>query len=53
MTSGLAGKKGDEMSMLFEISAEAGLLKVVATGEFSLPVAKCTFLEMFEAVALH
>jgi len=41
------------MSMLIEIHPEAGLLNVVAMGEFSLEEAKHTFLQMLEAVALH
>ena len=37
--------------MLLEIATEAGLLQVTARGEFSLPEAKRTFVEMLEAVA--
>jgi hypothetical protein len=44
---------GDKMRMLIEIHSNAGLLKVVATGKFSLKEAKRTFLQMLEAVALH
>ena len=39
------------MSMILKISAESGVLHVVATGEFSLAEAKRTFIEMLEAVA--
>jgi hypothetical protein len=41
------------MSMLLDINAEAGLLYVVVTGEFSLAEAERTFLQMLEAVAVH
>lgn len=41
------------MSMLLEIRPESGLLKVEATGRFSLKEAKRTFLEMLDAVARH
>jgi hypothetical protein len=41
------------MSMTLRISAGSGLLRVVATGEFSLAEAERTFLEMLDAVAKH
>jgi hypothetical protein len=41
------------MSMLQEINADSDLLRVRATGEFSLDEAKRNFLEMMEAVVLH
>ena len=41
------------MSMLLEMHFESGLLKAVATGQFSLEEAKRTFLQLLEAVALH
>jgi len=41
------------MSMLQEIRPYGDLLRVNATGEFSLEEAKRNFLEMMEAVALH
>jgi hypothetical protein len=39
--------------MILRISAESGLLRVIATGEFSLAEAKRTFLEILDAVAQH
>jgi len=39
--------------MTFDIQPEPGYLNVVATGRFSLPEAKRTFLQMLEAIALH
>ena len=39
--------------MILRISAESGLLRVIATGEFSLEEAERTFLEILDAVALH
>ena len=41
------------MSMLLEIHPEPRLLRVVATGAFSLGEGKRTFLQMIEAVHLH
>jgi hypothetical protein len=41
------------MSIRQEMHFESGLLKVVATGEFSLEEAKRAFLEMLEAVVQH
>jgi hypothetical protein len=41
------------MIMLQEIHPDGDLLRVRATGEFSLEEAKRNFLEMMEAVALH
>lgn len=38
------------MSMILKLSAESGLLHVVATGNFSLAEAKRTFMEMLEAL---
>jgi hypothetical protein len=46
----LARKVGDTMSMVLQISAESGFLRVQAMGEFSLVEAKRTFMEMLEAV---
>ena len=43
----------DKMSMKLELFPEPDLLRVVATGEFSLGEAGRTFLEMLEAVAEH
>jgi type II secretory pathway component PulJ len=39
--------------MILKIRVESGLLRVIATGEFSLEEAERTFLEMFDAVAQH
>jgi hypothetical protein len=47
----LAGEPSDKMSMVLNISAESGLLRVGATGKFSLVQAKRTFIETLEAVA--
>jgi hypothetical protein len=41
------------MGMLLEISPDSGFLSVGASGEFSLPEAKRTFLEMLEAIGRH
>jgi hypothetical protein len=41
------------MSMILRICAGSGLLRVIATGEFSLEEAKRTFLEILDAVARH
>src|SRR4249920_3301410 len=41
------------MSMILRISAESGLLRVIAIGEFSSEEAERTFLEILDAVALH
>ena len=41
------------MSMLQEMRPDGDLLRVRATGEFSLEDAKRNFLEMMEAVAIH
>jgi hypothetical protein len=41
------------MGMLLQINPESGLLNVVATGDFSLPEAKRTFLELLEAMVQH
>jgi hypothetical protein len=41
------------MSMRIEMLADSALLRVKATGEFSLEEAKRTFLEIMEGVALH
>jgi hypothetical protein len=41
------------MSMSLRICAGSDLLRVIATGEFSLAEAERTFLEMLEAVARH
>jgi len=46
-------KDGYNMSMLLQIHPESDLLKVFATGKFSLEDAKRTFLQMLEAIALH
>jgi hypothetical protein len=42
-----------KMSMILKIRAESGLLRVIATGEFSLEEAESTFLEILDAVARH
>ena len=39
--------------MSLRICAEAGVLRVMATGEFSLEEAQRTFLEMLEAMVRH
>jgi hypothetical protein len=41
------------MGMSIAMSAGSGLLRVVARGEFSLPGAQRTFLEMLDAVVRH
>ena len=41
------------MGMILSICAGSGLLRVIATGEFSLEDAERTFLEMLDAVARH
>src|SRR5262245_19932982 len=41
------------MGMSLRICAVQGLLRVIATGEFSLEEAKRTLLEMLDAVARH
>jgi hypothetical protein len=41
------------MSMPVSIQPESGLLRVIATGEFSLKDAESTFLEVLDAVARH
>ena len=41
------------MSMQLEMRPDSDLLRVRATGEFSLAEAERTFLEMLEAIALH
>jgi hypothetical protein len=41
------------MSMRIEMLPDSDLLKVQATGEFSLEEAKRTFLEIMDGVALH
>ena len=41
------------MGMSLRICAEAGVLRVMATGEFSLEEAQRTFLEILDAVARH
>ena len=41
------------MGMILRICAGSGLLRVIATGEFSLAEAERTFLEMLDAVARH
>ena len=41
------------MSMILRISAESGLLRVIATGEFSSEEAERTFLEILDAVGRH
>jgi len=41
------------MGMILRISAGSGLLRVIATGEFSLAEAKRTFLEILDAVLQH
>jgi hypothetical protein len=41
------------MGMILRIWAESGLLRVTATGEFSLEEAERTFLEILDAVAHH
>jgi hypothetical protein len=41
------------MSMTLQIRPEPDLLRIDATGEFSLDEAKLNFLETMEAVALH
>jgi len=41
------------MGMILRICAGAGVLRVIALGEFSLAEAERTFLEMLEAVARH
>jgi hypothetical protein len=41
------------MSMRIEMSLDSDLLRVQATGEFSLEEAKRTFLEIMEGVAQH
>src|SRR5215831_16711056 len=41
------------MSLQQDIRPDSGILRVLATGEFSLEEAQRTFLEMMEAVALH
>lgn len=41
------------MNITLEIHPESEFLHVSATGEFSLPEAKRTFLEMLEAAAQH
>jgi hypothetical protein len=41
------------MSMQIDLRRDSDLLRVCATGKFSLEEAKRTFLEMMEAVALH
>jgi hypothetical protein len=41
------------MSIQLEILPEPGLLKVIATGKFSLKEAERTFLEILEAILLH
>jgi hypothetical protein len=42
---------GDKMSMMLTISDEPGFLRVNVGGNFSLPEAKRTFIEILEAVA--
>jgi hypothetical protein len=41
------------MGMILSIGAGSGLLRVTATGEFSLAEAERTFLEILDAVARH
>ena len=41
------------MSMRQDMRPDSGLLRVCATGQFSLDEAQRTFVEMMEAVALH
>ena len=41
------------MSIILEIVAESGFLRVAASGDFSLEEAKRTFVEVLEAVARH
>ena len=41
------------MSMMLKISTETELLRVAATGRFSLREAKRTFVEVLDAVASH
>jgi hypothetical protein len=41
------------MGMILRICAGSGLLRVIATGEFSLEEAERTFLEILDAVARH
>jgi hypothetical protein len=41
------------MGMILSICAGSGLLRVIATGEFSLAEAERTFLEILDAVARH
>jgi hypothetical protein len=41
------------MGMILRICAGPGLLRVIATGEFSLKEAERTFLEILDAVARH
>ncbi len=43
----------DKMNMSFAIHLESDLLRVSATGEFSLDEAKQTFMEVLEAAARH
>jgi hypothetical protein len=47
----LAGEIGDKMSMILEVAAASGFLRVSSMGRFSLAEAKRTFIEMLEAVA--
>lgn len=47
----MAGEIGDKMSMIQEVAAESGVLRIRAMGRFSLVEAKRTFIEMLEAVA--
>ena len=44
-------KADDKMSMMLKISTEPGFLRATVTGDFSLPEAKRTFIEILEAVA--
>jgi hypothetical protein len=41
------------MAMLLQIHPESGLLNVVATGDFSLPEGKRTFVQLLEAMVHH
>jgi hypothetical protein len=48
----MGGEEVDEkMSMIQEVAAESGFLRVVVRGSFSLVEAKRTFMELLEAVA--
>jgi len=49
----LAGEVGDKMGITLKITAEAGFLRVEATGDFSLEDAKRNFVEVLEAVARY